>query len=116
MSLCRPANGGAPIPAAKTAFRIGARTIGYLSRKPFQSSDQKKISKALFDQKRGEILFQGLSALKGTALKIAQMLSLELGHFSARHAPGTGQILPSGAAHEPRPGAKSHCQQFGPAA
>ena len=65
----------------KTALRIGARTLGYLSHKPFLSADQKKISKTLLDRKSGEILFQGLSALKGTALKIAQMLSLELDIF-----------------------------------
>jgi predicted unusual protein kinase regulating ubiquinone biosynthesis (AarF/ABC1/UbiB family) len=65
----------------KTALKLGGRTVQYLSRKPFIGSDRRQSSKEAFDRQSGEILFQGLSALKGTALKIAQMLSLEMDIF-----------------------------------
>ena len=52
-----------------------------MSRKPFLSKTGRRDLKAEYNRKSGEILFQGLSLLKGTALKIAQMLSMELDIF-----------------------------------
>ena len=65
----------------KTALKLGVRSVGYWSRKPFLSAESQRALKETFDQRSGEILFQGLSLLKGTALKIAQMLSLEMDIF-----------------------------------
>jgi predicted unusual protein kinase regulating ubiquinone biosynthesis (AarF/ABC1/UbiB family) len=57
--------------------------LKYLSRKPFLSKAQRKQAKASLDQENAAIVFKGLSLLRGTALKIAQMLSLELELFPA---------------------------------
>ena len=65
----------------KTALRLGARTVEYLSRKPFLTKSGREELRAEYNRKSGEILFQGLSLLKGTALKVAQMLSMELDIF-----------------------------------
>lgn len=67
--------------SGKTALKLGAHTVGYWSRKPFLSAESQKALKEVYDRQSGEILFQGLSLLKGTALKIAQMLSMELDIF-----------------------------------
>jgi predicted unusual protein kinase regulating ubiquinone biosynthesis (AarF/ABC1/UbiB family) len=62
----------------KTALRIGGKTLKYLSKKPFLAEEERQQAKDLFDRESAAILFQGLSLLKGTALKIGQLLSLEL--------------------------------------
>jgi predicted unusual protein kinase regulating ubiquinone biosynthesis (AarF/ABC1/UbiB family) len=66
------------VAGGKTALRIGGKTLKYLSRKPFLAPDEKDQAKELFDRESAAIFFQGLSLLKGTALKIGQLLSLEL--------------------------------------
>lgn len=73
----------------KTALKLGARAVRYWSEKTFSDKQRQPSLKEAFDQESGAILFQGLSLLKGTALKIAQMLSLELDLFP----PGMRQEL-----------------------
>jgi predicted unusual protein kinase regulating ubiquinone biosynthesis (AarF/ABC1/UbiB family) len=62
----------------KTALKIGGKVLKYLSEKPFLPEEQKQSARESLDRESAEILFKGLSVLKGTALKIGQMLSLEL--------------------------------------
>jgi len=68
----------------KTAVKISRKVLKYLVKKPFLSSDKKEQAKEDLDRDSAEILFSGLSLLKGTALKAAQMLSLELDIFPAQ--------------------------------
>jgi len=67
--------------SGKTAAKIGGKVLNYLSKKPFLSAKGKKKARAELDRKSAKILFDGLSMLKGTALKAAQMLSMELDIF-----------------------------------
>lgn len=62
----------------KTALRIGGKVLKYLSEKPFLPEEQRQSARESLDRESADILFKGLSVLKGTALKIGQMLSLEL--------------------------------------
>ena len=62
----------------KTALKIGGKVLKYLSEKPFLAEDQRQSARESLDRESAEILFKGLSVLRGTALKIGQMLSLEL--------------------------------------
>lgn len=66
------------VSSGKTAVKIGSKFLKYYSRKPFLSGDEKLSARKKLSKESAEALFQGLSLLKGTALKIAQMLSMEL--------------------------------------
>ncbi len=63
--------------SGKIAARMGTNQLGYLMKRPFLSKEKQRRSKQKLDDKNAKILFQGLSLLRGTALKIAQMLSFE---------------------------------------
>lgn len=63
----------------KTAVAIGGNVVRYLSKKPFLSSDKQQTEKKKLDEINAKTIFKGLVLLKGTALKIAQALSLESG-------------------------------------
>ena len=67
----------------KTAAKISGKVLKYLAKRPFLSSGKKEQAKEDLDRDSAKILFSGLSLLKGTALKAAQMLSLELDIFPA---------------------------------
>ena len=62
----------------KTALEIGTKTLKYVAKKPFIPSSEKEEAKSKMHLENAEVLFKGLSQLKGTALKIAQLLCLEL--------------------------------------
>ncbi|MBI9088886.1 MAG: AarF/ABC1/UbiB kinase family protein [Desulfobacterium sp.] len=64
-----------------TAARVGGKVLTYLAKRPFLSRDGKEKAKERMAAQSGEILFKGLSVLRGTALKVAQQLSLELDLF-----------------------------------
>jgi len=64
-----------------TAARAGGKVLTYLAKRPFLSQDEKEKAKERMATQSGEILFKGLSVLRGTALKVAQQLSLELDLF-----------------------------------
>lgn len=65
------------IVSGKTAAKVGGKVLKYYTKKPFLSKEKQTEAKADLDQKNAEILLKGFSLLKGTALKIAQFLSLE---------------------------------------
>ncbi|QGY40458.1 AarF/ABC1/UbiB kinase family protein [Pseudodesulfovibrio cashew] len=64
-----------------TAARIGGNYLKYTARKPFIAAEDRDEARRSMSEKCAEDLFAGLCRLKGTALKIAQMLSLELDIF-----------------------------------
>lgn len=61
----------------RVAAKIGTRQVGFLVKRPFLSESRRRASKARLDADNAQILFQGLSLLRGTALKAAQLLSFE---------------------------------------
>lgn len=63
--------------SGKIAARMGTNHLGFLIKRPFLSKEHQTQVKQKLDEKNAKILFQGLSLLRGTALKIAQMLSFE---------------------------------------
>ncbi len=66
---------------SKTAAKMSRKALTYLVRKPFLKEEEKKAEKKALNRENAAVLFEGLSLLKGTALKIAQMLSMEMEIF-----------------------------------
>jgi len=62
----------------KTAANVSGKVLKYLAKKPFLSKEQQEQAKDHFEKDYAEEIFKGLALLKGTALKIAQLLSNEL--------------------------------------
>ena len=58
------------------ATQVGIQHLGYVSKKTL-SSETAESQKEAHEAKIGKIIFDGLSQLKGTALKASQLLSLE---------------------------------------
>jgi len=65
----------------KTAARVGGGVIKYMAKKPFLSQQAKLEARKNLDDSSARAIFLCLSMLKGTALKVAQLLSLELELF-----------------------------------
>ena len=63
--------------AALAAAKIGVRQLGHLTKRPFLSNEAKQQQTNDTDEANADVLFQALVQLRGTALKVAQMLSLE---------------------------------------
>ncbi len=62
----------------KTAASVSGKVLKYLAKKPFLSEEKQKLAKENLEKDYAAEIFKGLVLLKGTALKIAQMLSFEL--------------------------------------
>ncbi len=62
----------------KTAANVGGKVIKYLAKRPFLSESEKEKAKESLEKDYAAEIFKGLVMLKGTALKIAQLLSFEL--------------------------------------
>lgn len=62
----------------RTAAKVGGKMIGYYAKRPFLSGPARRTAREKISRESAQTLFQGLSLLKGTALKMAQMLSLEM--------------------------------------
>lgn len=60
------------------AAKAGGRVLGYYARRPFMDSENRLRAREQMVQKSARAMFDGLSLLKGTALKMAQQLSLEM--------------------------------------
>jgi predicted unusual protein kinase regulating ubiquinone biosynthesis (AarF/ABC1/UbiB family) len=65
----------------KTAARVGGKMLKYLAKQPFMEKTRREQEKDRALNESAEVVFQGLCLLKGTALKIAQALSMELDVF-----------------------------------
>ncbi len=62
----------------KTAVNVGGKVLKYLAKKPFLKEKEKVDAKHSLENEFASEIFKGLVLLKGTALKIAQLLSTEL--------------------------------------
>ncbi len=62
---------------AGTILKAGGKHLGHLGKRAFMSSSQVAQDKALLDDATAQLAFDAFCKLRGTALKIAQMLSLE---------------------------------------
>jgi len=61
-----------------TTAHISLKHAAFISKKPFTNTADKTQQQYLHEQDVGKILINSLMQLRGTALKIAQMMSLEL--------------------------------------
>jgi predicted unusual protein kinase regulating ubiquinone biosynthesis (AarF/ABC1/UbiB family) len=61
----------------RTAAQIGGKVLGYYAKRPFLGSDPRRHAREKMAEDSAKTIFEGLSLLKGTALKMAQQLSLE---------------------------------------
>ncbi len=69
---------GRTLAGGRTAAKVGGKMLGYYVKRPFLSPAGRTRAKEKAAQEGAQTLFQGLSLLKGTALKMAQQLSLEM--------------------------------------
>jgi predicted unusual protein kinase regulating ubiquinone biosynthesis (AarF/ABC1/UbiB family) len=63
---------------AKASVNIGIKHTLHVGKKPFLSQQQNTQNKILHEQNVGKILMDTFMQLRGTALKIAQMMSMEV--------------------------------------
>jgi predicted unusual protein kinase regulating ubiquinone biosynthesis (AarF/ABC1/UbiB family) len=71
-----------------TAAKVSGHMLTFYAKRPFLCPDERRRSREKASIQGARALFQGLSLLKGTALKMAQQLSLEM------------DMLPEAACHE----------------
>jgi len=64
--------------AGKAALRVGLGHLGYRVKRPFLSADRSREVHAALDDRNARLLFDAVSQLRGTALKAAQLLSMEV--------------------------------------
>ena len=69
---------GRALSGGRTAAKVGGQVLGYYAKRPFLSAQQRRQARDEAARNGARTLFQGLGLLKGTALKMAQMLSLEM--------------------------------------
>ncbi len=62
----------------RTAAKVGGQVLTYYAKRPFLSSNSRRLAQERVAQQGAQTLFQGMSLLRGTALKMAQHLSLEM--------------------------------------
>lgn len=65
--------------AGLAVAKVGVRTLQHKVKRPFLSAQAKQESQQSVDDKNAEILFKALVQLRGTALKVAQMVGMEQG-------------------------------------
>jgi len=65
----------------RTAAKMGQKALKYLAMKPFLDEEERIEARKTLNRETAASLFQGLSLLKGTVLKMAQFLSMELDIF-----------------------------------
>lgn len=61
-----------------TALKLGLREVQHKVKRPFMSVERQQADKQNTDDKNAELIFKALTQLRGTALKAAQMLSMEI--------------------------------------
>ena len=64
--------------AGATALKLGIGHLGHKVKRPFLSEPDRQEAREALDDKNARLLFDALSQLRGTALKAAQMLSMEI--------------------------------------
>jgi predicted unusual protein kinase regulating ubiquinone biosynthesis (AarF/ABC1/UbiB family) len=68
---------GRTLASGRTVVKVGGKMLTYYTKRPFLSKDQRAQAREKAALEGARVLFQGLSLLRGTALKMAQQLSLE---------------------------------------
>jgi predicted unusual protein kinase regulating ubiquinone biosynthesis (AarF/ABC1/UbiB family) len=63
--------------AGSAMLKAGSRHLSHAAKRPFLSKDARHAQQQQLDDDTARILFETFSRLRGTALKIAQMLSME---------------------------------------
>ncbi len=66
------------VTGTRAAAGMGGRMVQYLVKKPFLEQNKRQKAREQLNRENAHALFQALCLLRGTALKIAQMLSMEL--------------------------------------
>lgn len=69
---------GRTLAGGRTAAKVGGKLLTYYAKRPFLSPESRSRARERASLESARALFQGLSLLKGTALKMAQQLSLEM--------------------------------------
>jgi predicted unusual protein kinase regulating ubiquinone biosynthesis (AarF/ABC1/UbiB family) len=69
---------GRALAGGRTAAKVGGQVLTYYAKRPFLSEVDRRLVKQQVTRQSAQTMFQGLSLLRGTALKMAQQLSLEM--------------------------------------
>ncbi|MHC1712227.1 MAG: ABC1 kinase family protein [Solidesulfovibrio sp.] len=69
------------VSGGKTAARMSRKVLVYLARSPFLTEEKRLAARKTMKRETAEVLFEGLSLLRGTALKAAQLCSMEFDLF-----------------------------------
>lgn len=64
--------------AGKAAVKVGLGHLGHGLKRPFLSPAQRAEERTALDERHARVLFEALTQLRGTALKAAQMLAMEV--------------------------------------
>jgi predicted unusual protein kinase regulating ubiquinone biosynthesis (AarF/ABC1/UbiB family) len=64
--------------SGETAAKVSGRVLGYYVKRPFMNIEDRRRARDQVAEESARTVFKGLSLLKGTALKMAQQLSLEM--------------------------------------
>lgn len=64
--------------AGVTVLKLGTAHLGHKLKRPFLSKQKQQQEQEILDDKQAKLLFTALTHLRGTALKLAQMLSMEV--------------------------------------
>lgn len=64
--------------AGAAVLKLGTAHLGHKIKRPFLSKQKQQEKQEILDEKQAKLLFDTLAHLRGTALKLAQMLSLEV--------------------------------------
>ena len=71
--------------AGVAAVKVGVGELGHKVKRRFLSIEHAEQTKQILDDKNAMILFEAMTRLRGTALKIAQMIGMELDLFPASY-------------------------------
>jgi predicted unusual protein kinase regulating ubiquinone biosynthesis (AarF/ABC1/UbiB family) len=63
--------------AGGALLKASGKQLSHLARRPFMSQQARSLNKEKLDENTAQILFDTFSQLRGTALKLAQMLSMD---------------------------------------
>lgn len=68
-----------------TTVKIGFKQLKHHAKRPFLSTERQTLAQASVEDENAKLLFNALTQLRGTALKAAQMLSMETDFLPERY-------------------------------
>ncbi len=71
--------------ASTTVIKVGARHLAHRIKRPFLSEETYQQDKDHMEDKNAQLLFKALTQLRGTALKLAQMVGMDQGLLPERY-------------------------------